>query len=86
MAMSDRNRPQRQTGSSRRPADPMNVTTGGLEGWTMAIVAGGASILGVVGFVAAFSGFHPVAIGATLGGIGLFLAFALVIMYLTGAL
>ncbi len=64
----------------------MNVTTGCLEGWRRELVAGGASIPGVVGFITIFSGFHPVAIGATLGGIGLFLAFALVIMYLTGAL
>ena len=64
----------------------MNVTMAGLEGWRKELVAGGASILGVVDFVAAFSGFYPVVIGATLGGIGLFLSFAHVIMYLTGAL
>ena len=86
MAMSDRNRPQRQTGSSRRPADPMNVTTGGLEGWTMAIVAGGASILGVVGFVYLLSGLNLMTTAFFAIDIGIFLVFSLVVMYLTGAL
>lgn len=81
------NRPERHnSGPSRRPADPMNVPTRGLEGWRMAIVAGGASILGILVFVAIFSGFEPLAIAAAAAGIGLFLGFALVVMYLTGAL
>lgn len=77
---------KRWSRSRRQPIDPMAAPARGIKGWRMAVVAGGASFLGIVlfGFIA--SGFEPLMAGMVIAVAGVFLGFCLIVMYLTGAL
>lgn len=66
--------------------DFMQSPTRGIKGWTMAAATLGGSIAGIALFAYVLSGGNLMVVLGLLAILGVFLAFALVVMYLTGAL